>query len=143
MARYMSWWTQPEMATPQGITEAARAAGVLVETGDYKVGTLDFGDGGPLADILVEGTVVAVADANWLVYPASSCEEGWRAQEVNRRSGATEIVSSSLPRQLGTAFDRATSIVGALTTKASDSIDVHSGSRAAAIDVNRVSLAGF
>ena len=142
MARFTSWWTQPEMATPQGITHAARAAGLFVETGDYKVGTLDFGDGGPMADILVEGTVVAAADANWLVYPASSSEGGWRAQEVTCRAGAMEITSGSPLRHLGTAYDQPASIVESLVNNASESIDVHGGSNVTEIGVDRVSLSG-
>lgn len=118
MASFASWWTNSETATPQGIAQAAKDAGVFLESGEYKVDALDFGDGDRPVDVLAQGTVVAAANGtSWLVYPAASREEGWRARRVNHRSGGAEVAVSQ-PCQIGTAYDQAARIVAALVTEA-------------------------
>lgn len=90
---------------------------MFLESGEYKVDALDFGDGDQPVDILAQGTVVAAANGtNWLVYPAASREEGWRAWRVTHRSGGSEVAASQPSYQIGTAYDQAARIVSALIT---------------------------
>jgi hypothetical protein len=83
MARFVDWWNT-DTATPAGIAAAAAAAGVLVESGDYTIGTLDLGDDGPPIGIQVAGAVVNAHGASWLVHPAPSAGDGWLARPVER-----------------------------------------------------------
>jgi hypothetical protein len=115
MARFPRWWTDPDMATPAGVAMAARQAGVLVEEGDYTIGTFDLGDDGPPIGIQVNGSVVRVGAATWLLYPAPSQSGGWQAQPVRHRPGEVRPVAGAVPQQrVGAAYDRPDRIVARL-----------------------------
>lgn len=72
-----SWCKAPETATPSGVAAAAQAAGVLVEVGDYTIGTLDLGDDDTPVGIQVTGVIVNVHGSSWLVHPGSTASDGW------------------------------------------------------------------
>lgn len=113
MARNVPWWNGPGMTTPATIAAAAEATDSLVESGrDYVVGSLDFGDGGPLAPIVTEGAIVRCpAGELWLVRPGDCKEQGWIAHPLTDRADRRPGV---LPRQLGTAHAPADDILSAL-----------------------------
>ena len=121
MARFAVWWDRPGMTTPSSVAAAAEAAGVLVESGSYTVGTLDLEDGGPPIGIEVSGSVIDVDGNTWLLYPGPSAAEGWHGSlvDLGRRS-----LHARAPYQLGSAYDEAERIVEVMRSRAIQGVSV-------------------